>query len=67
VAVIDVEPTTLTPVAATPPIFTVALETKFAPVIVIGVPPPIDPEVGLIVETDGPGTVPRQDATEPST
>lgn len=67
VAVIDEELPTLTPVAATPPIVTVALETKFAPEIVTGVPPPVPPADGLIVETDGPGPVPRQEATETST
>lgn len=46
VAVIDVAPTTTTLVAGTPPIDTVAPATKFDPVIVIGVPPSVDPDVG---------------------
>ena len=45
VAVIEVVETTWTPVAATPPIVTVAPAAKFAPVIVTFVPPRI--ETGL--------------------
>jgi hypothetical protein len=66
VAVMDEELTTLTPVAATPPIATVAPDRKFAPVIVTGVPPAPDPEAGSIEEMEGPGRVPKQDV-RPST
>src|SRR5450631_4051328 len=43
VAVIVVELATFTPVAATPPTFTVAPATKFVPVMVTGVPPRAGP------------------------
>ena len=38
--------TTVTPVAAVPPMVTVAPAAKFVPVIVTAVPPAIGPEVG---------------------
>ena len=43
--------TTVTLVAATPPIATVAPFTKLVPVIVTGVPPAVGPEVGAIFVT----------------
>ena len=46
---------TATPVAAVPPIFTVAPLTKFVPVIVTAVPPAVVPELGLILLTVGAG------------
>ena len=51
---------TLTPVAATPPIVTVAPETKPEPEIVTAVPPPVAPVLGEIPVTTGPATVPKQ-------
>jgi hypothetical protein len=45
----EVALTTVTLVAATPPIVTVAPLTKPVPVIVTGVPPPIGPEFGEIL------------------
>ena len=53
VAVIDVLLPTLTPVAAVPPIVTVAPDTKLVPVIVTGVPPAVVPDVGEIELTVG--------------
>jgi hypothetical protein len=47
VHVIDVADTTTTFVHAAPPTFTVAPPTKFVPVIVIAVPPVVEPDVGL--------------------
>ena len=44
---IEVLPATVTPVAAVPPKLTVAPDTKFVPVIVDPVPPPIGPVAGL--------------------
>ena len=54
-AVIDVLLTTVTPVAAVPPSFTVAPERKPVPVIVTGVPPLVVPLVGEIEVTVGAG------------
>ena len=48
VQVIDVAETTVTDVQALPPTVTVAPDTKFVPVMVIAVPPAVDPEVGAI-------------------
>ena len=48
VQVIDVAETTTTLVQALPPTVTVAPDTKFVPVIVIGVPPAVEPLVGEI-------------------
>ena len=48
VQVIDVAETTETLVQAMPPTVTVAPETKFVPVIVIDVPPAVEPLVGEI-------------------
>ena len=48
VAVIEVLLPKLTPVAAVPPIVTVAPDTKFVPVIVTGVPPNVVPDAGEI-------------------
>jgi hypothetical protein len=42
-----------TPVAATPPTFTVAPETKFEPMICAAVPPGARPDAGAIDETTG--------------
>src|SRR3989442_7788758 len=55
VALICVALTTLTLVACVPPTVTVALASKFVPVIVIAVPPAIGPEVGLTPVTVGAG------------
>ncbi len=55
VAVIEMLLTTVTPVAAVPPIFTVAPVRKPVPVIVTGVPPFALPDVGLIELTVGAG------------
>ena len=64
VAVIVVELVTLTPVAATPPIVTVAPETKFVPVIVIAVPPDVEPKAGETPVTTGPAD--RAEAGRPA-
>ena len=48
VQVIDVAETTVTDVQALPPTVTAAPDTKFVPVIVIGVPPAVEPLVGEI-------------------
>jgi hypothetical protein len=53
VAVIEVLLTTVTPVAAVVPNFTVAPFTKFAPVIVTDVPPPAGPLFGETAVTVG--------------
>ena len=53
VAVIVVLFTTTTLVAAVPPNVTVAPVTKFVPVIVTAVPPPVDPLFGLTLLTVG--------------
>ena len=45
--------TTLTEVAATPPIVTELAPVKFVPVIVIAVPPVVDPVFGLTDEIVG--------------
>ena len=50
-AVMEVLLTTLTPVASTPPIFTVAPVIKPAPVMVTDVPPATGPKLGAIVPT----------------
>jgi len=55
VAVIDVLPVTLTPVAAVPPRLTVVPEAKFVPVMVTAVPPAAGPEFGVIELTVGAG------------
>ena len=55
VAVIKVELTTVTFVAATPPIVTVAPDWKLAPLMVTPAPPTISPAVGLIEVTVGAG------------
>jgi len=52
-AVTVVELTTLTEVAATPPIVTELVPGKFVPVIVIKVPPLVDPVFGLTDEIVG--------------
>ena len=46
--VIDVAETLTTLVHALPPIVTVAPAAKFVPVMVIAVPPAVDPEVGEV-------------------
>ena len=48
VQVIDVAETTVTDVQALPPTVTVAPAAKFVPVMVIAVPPAVDPLVGEI-------------------
>ena len=52
-AVTVVELTTLTEVAATPSIVTELVPVKFVPVIVIAVPPLVDPVFGFTVEIVG--------------
>ena len=49
---------TATPVAAVPPIVTVAPLTKFVPVIVTEVPPAVVPELGVMLLTFGAGLPP---------
>ena len=56
VAVIVVPFVTTTFVAAVPPNVTVAPETKFVPVIVTAVPPPVDPVFGTTLLTVGVAT-----------
>jgi hypothetical protein len=53
VALIVVELVTLTPVAALPPMVTVAPVTKLVPVMVTLVPPAVGPEGGDIAVTVG--------------
>jgi len=53
VAVIDVALATTTLVAAVPPTVTVAPGTKFVPVIVMAVPPSVDPDAGATVDSVG--------------
>jgi hypothetical protein len=55
VAVIEVAETTWTPVAATPPIVTVAPAAKLVPVMVTLVPPASGPRVGEMAATVGAG------------
>jgi hypothetical protein len=57
IAVIVVGLTTTTLVAAVPPSVTVAPARKFVPVIVIGVPPVVGPDVGETALTVGAGGV----------
>ncbi len=52
-AVIDVDETTTTFVAATAPTFTFVASVKFVPVIVISVAPVMGPELGLTLEIVG--------------
>src|SRR5512140_1095494 len=66
VAVIVVAFTTVTPVAATPPIVTDAPPAKPVPVIVTPVPPAAGPVFGEMAVTTGPATVPKQ-LVRPST
>jgi hypothetical protein len=49
----EVELTTVTPVAATPPRVSVAPPTKLLPVTVMNVPPAAGPDVGLTESTRG--------------
>ena len=56
VAVMDVALTTVTPVAAAPPMVTPVAPVKLAPVIVRLVPPAVVPVFGLIADTVGAGT-----------
>ena len=53
VQVIDVAVTTVTELHATPSTVTVAPETKPVPVIVIAVPPAVDPDDGVIAVIEG--------------
>ena len=55
IAVMEVSLTTTTLVAATPPTFTLLAPVRFAPVIVMAVPPAVDPETGLTLEIVGAG------------
>ena len=55
VALICVALTKLTPVTALPPMATVAVTSKFVPVMVIAVPPWVGPEAGLTPVTVGGG------------
>jgi hypothetical protein len=55
VAVIDVLLTTVTPVAAVPPSFTIDPVRKPVPVMVTAVPPLVGPEAGAIAVTVGAG------------
>jgi hypothetical protein len=55
-AVTVVELTTLTEVAATPPIVTELAPVRFVPVIVIAVPPSTNPQFGLTDEIVGGGS-----------
>ena len=55
VAVIDVEPFTVTLVADFPPKLTVAVAVKFVPLIVTVVPPAVDPVAGVTPVTVGAG------------
>ena len=55
VHVIDVAETTVTLVQADPPTVTAEPLAKFVPVIVIAVPPAVDPDVGLTEVTVGAG------------
>ena len=55
VAVIEVAPTTVTFVASVPPTDTDVPGTKLVPVIVIGVPPSVVPDVGDILTIVGAG------------
>ena len=54
-AVMTVEETTTTLVAVTPPTVTVDAPERFVPVIVIAVPPNVDPDVGETEDTVGAG------------
>ena len=54
-AVILVGETTTTLVAATPPMVTLDAPVRFVPVIVIAVPPNVDPDVGETEDTVGAG------------
>ena len=56
-AVIEVALTTTTLVAAAPPTVTLVAPVKFVPVIVIAVPPLIEPEIGLTLVMVGAGTL----------
>ena len=55
VAVIDVELTTVTPVAAVPPMVTAVAPVKLVPVIVTLVPPRVVPVAGAMLVTVGAG------------
>src|ERR1041384_2207061 len=55
VAVIEVLLLTVTPVAAVPPMLTLAPLTKFAPLIVTDVPPAVVPVFGVMLLTVGAG------------
>jgi hypothetical protein len=50
-----VEETTTTLVAATPPMVTLDAPVRYIPVIVIAVPPNVDPDVGETEDTVGAG------------
>lgn len=56
VAVIEVALTTVTPVAAVPPMVTLVAPVKFVPVMVTLVPPEVGPLDGLIELTVGAAT-----------
>jgi len=56
-AVMLVDETTTTLVAATPPTVTLVAPVKLVPVIVIAVPPAVEPEVGVTEEMAGSGVL----------
>jgi hypothetical protein len=55
-AVIEVDETTVMPVAAVPPIVTPVAPVKPVPVMVTNVPPAVEPELGEIPVTVGGAT-----------
>ena len=55
-AVMLVDETTTTLVAATPPTVTLVAQVKSQPVIVIGVPPAVEPDIGVIDVIVGSGS-----------
>ena len=55
---------TATPVAATPPTVTVLLEAKLVPVMVMDVPPAVEPRLGLTEVTVGLATKVATSATQ---
>ena len=56
VAVIEVADTTVTPVASAVPNFTAVAPVRLVPVMVTGVPPLVEPVVGLTALTVGAAT-----------
>ena len=62
-AVTLVDETTTTLVAATPPTVTLVAPVRFVPVIVIAVPPAVEPEVGVTEEMAGSGVLTTRNPT----